>query len=392
MNIEQICILLFLSSLVAIACRRIRIPYTIGLTLAGFGLAFLPKLTRITLTKELIFTALLPPLIFEAALQIKWNELKQHLAAIATMATLGIALSGVIVFAGLHFGLGWQPIPALIVAVLISATDPVSVIALMKEAGIGGVRRLLLETESLLNDGTVAVLFALLLAVVGGESISASAAVLDFFKIVVGGVVCGGVIAGSALLISSRTSDHLVELLLTSISAFASFLLAEHFHVSGVLSTLTCGVILGNFGAVSLLSERARESLDAFWEFLAFIANSLVFLLIGMRLAVEDFSAVWLAMAVVIILSIAGRALAVYGCGALLSKSRFKVELNNLHLLFVGGLRGALALALVLSLPSETPMLAQILTITFGTVAFSVVAQGLLAGRILQRSHPENAS
>ncbi len=294
-GIERIEILLLIAAVVSMLVRRINLPYTVGLTFAGLGIALLSLDIEIPFTKEVIFSAFLPPLIFEAAFAMHWSELKRNIGIVTSLATVGVVLSIVLTTAGLFYVAGWPVLSALILGVLISATDPVSVIATFKEAGVTGRLRLLVEAESLFNDGTVAVIFGVAVAAVGATTAITAAGVATTFLITVfGGIVCGAIIGYGAVLLAGRTEDHLIEITFTSIAAYGSFLLAEHFHLSGVLATLTAGVIVGNVGSLGAITDKGRAEVESFWEYVGFVANSLIFLLIGIRLAKVNIAAVWL--------------------------------------------------------------------------------------------------
>ncbi|MEJ7758176.1 MAG: sodium:proton antiporter [Gemmatimonadaceae bacterium] len=397
LSIENIEILLLVAAVVAMLARRLRLPYTIGLTLAGLALALFNSTLNVELTKELIFTAFLPPLIFEAAFHMHWRELKQDLAPVLVLATIGVLVAAAITAAGIYFVAGWPLAAALLLGVLISATDPVSVIATFKEAGVKGRLRLLVEAESLFNDGTVAVIFGVVLAATasaatvgsasygGAANLSALGVAQSFFVTFFGGIACGALVGGAALLLAGRTEDHLIEITFTSIAAYGSFLLAEHFHLSGVLATLTAGVFIGNTGSLGAITDKGRESVEAFWEYIGFVVNSLIFLLIGLRLGLEKLSAVWLPALIVIVFVTLGRAVAVYACCALFRRSKLRVSRPHQHVLFWGGLRGALALALALGLPNETPLHDEIISVAFAVVAYSVIVQGLTMTPLLRR-------
>lgn len=385
MSIEQTACLLFIAAIVSMGCRRLRLPYTVGLTVAGFGLALLPSVPDLQMTKDLLFSALLPPLIFEAALQIHWPALRRDFFLVGFLATVGVFVSVAVLFGSLRWGLGWTPPLCLVIAVLLSATDPVSVLATFKDSGLGGRLRLLVEAESLFNDGTVAVLFALALTVIGGTPATGWSFVASFFLTVLGGILVGGLVGWLSLLLAGGTEDPLVEVTFTSVAAYGSFLAAEHVHVSGVLATLVAGIVMGSAGALAKFSDRGREAVNLFWDYAAFAANSLVFLLIGVRLAHRAFAPVWIAVAAVILLSLVARALSVYLLCGLFTRSRYKVELRSQHVLFWGGLRGALALALALGLPPELAWRETVINIVFGVVAFSVVVQGLTFSPLLRK-------
>jgi CPA1 family monovalent cation:H+ antiporter len=382
--------LLGLAILVALAARRLRLPYTVGLALAGAALAAFRVNAGLALTHDLIFDVVLPPLLFEAALNLHWSELKRDLAPVLALSTVGVAVSACVVAGGMHFWLGWPVESALVFGALIAATDPIAVIALLRESGITGRLRLLIEAESLVNDGAAAVLFTLILTwaahdpSAGGGPLAVASA---FAFIAGGGLVVGFLVGLVAVALAGTSDDHLVETALTAIAAFGSFLIAERIHASGVLATVAAGIVMGNLGVLGpkeglglALSPHGRAFVLEFWEFAAFLANSLVFLLIGSAMATIDFAREgWRALALAILLALVGRAAAVYPICLAFSRSRWAAPLNQQHLLWWGGLRGALALALALALPAETPYREDILIVAFAVVAFSVILQGLTA-------------
>ena len=384
LTIESAEFLLLVAALVAMFARRIRIPYTVILVVAGIALSFSPFTPQIELSKELIFMALLPPLIFEATLFIRWKELLHNLPVILVFATLGVILSAWLTSIGMVYLAGWTWQSAALFGILIAATDPVSVIATFKDAGVHGRLRLLVEAESLFNDATAAVGFGVVLALVSGENISLQTTMLNGAWSIFGGLLIGAVCAGIVIWLTSTTDDHLVELALSTVLAYGSFLLAEDFHASGVLSTLTAGILIGNFGLPTAYSDKGRAFIMDFWEFIAFIANSVIFFLIGVREANQNFlnslSIVFIAILVVTM----GRALAIYPLSIFFSRSKLKLEKNHQHILFWGGLRGALALALALGLPDDLPHREQIITAAFGVVAFSIFVQGLTMTPLLR--------
>jgi len=377
LTFESGAFLLSIAAVVAMLCRRLRLPYSVGLVAAGIGLALLRLSPRAQLTKDLLFDAFLPPLIFEAALFLPWKPLRRDLGVILLLATAGVALSAGITGLGMFYLAGWQWQSSLLFGILIAATDPVSVIATFKEARVRDRLLILVESESLFNDGTAAVAFAVALELVLGHSLGPLEMLTRLMVSAGGGILCGAVVAGAALLLMGRTEDHLVEMTFTTVAAYGSFLLAERFHLSGVLATLAAGLILGNLGPESVMSERGKLVVASFWEYAAFVANSFVFLLMGMREAHQNFVAVWLPAILAIALVTLGRAVAVYPCCAVFRWSRLRVEASHQHILFWGGLRGALALALALALPEAVPQRDLVIAITFVVVAFSVFVQGL---------------
>ncbi len=384
-SLSQLGLLLFVSALVAILTRRLHMPYTVGLVLAGMGLYFFRVRIPLHLSKDLIFSVFLPPLVFEAALCISWKEFKKDLPVVALLATAGVVLAAAVTAAGMHYALDWDWGSAVVFGVLIAATDPVSVIATFKEAGVTGRLRLLIESESLLNDGTAAVAFVAVLSVLAGEHHDPLSILSSLLLTIGGGALIGAVVGFGFMLMAGRSRDYLVEITLTTLAAYGSFFVAEHYHCSGVLAALTAGLVVGNHLPGRPLSDVGRHALESFWEYIAFLANSLIFILIGLQEAEQHFSGLWLPVLVAVMLVTFGRAVAIYPLCAVFAFSRLKVESRYQHVLFWGGLRGALALALALALPDSLPLHEAIVTLTFAVVAFSVFAQGLTITPLLRR-------
>ncbi|MBZ9673203.1 cation:proton antiporter [Mesorhizobium sp. B2-1-8] len=369
--------ILLTASLVAMISRRLRLPYSVGLVAAGIALGFTPGVVALPLSRDLIFTVFLPPLIFQAALAIEWRRFRLNLPVTILLAFPGVAIAAAVVASGMHLLLGWTWIGAGLFGVLIAATDPVSVIAAFKEMKVQPRLALLVESESLLNDGAAAVGFGILAAILAGADATPLSIVGSLFWTVAGGIASGATVAALLLLIAGRTEDHLVEITLTTIVAYGSFLLAEDLGMSGVLATLTAGLIVGNVGWKGAISANARSHVLAFWEYAAFLANSIVFILIGGHEAHQPLGIFAGTSAVAVVLVLFGRSLAIYPFGALLAATRLKVDTRYQHVLVWGGLRGALALALALALPENVAERGEIIVAAFAVVAFSIFVQGL---------------
>ena len=383
-DLSQLGFLLFVSAVVAMLSRRLHLPYTVGLVLAGMALYFFHIYFKWHLSRDLIFSVFLPPLVFEAALFIHWREFRKELPVVTLLATVGVALAAGITALGMYYGLDWDWGSAIVFGVLIAATDPVSVIATFKESHVQGRLRILIESESLLNDGTAAVAFVAVLGVLAGGHATILSIGIALMVTIIGGVLIGGITAYLLMLLAGRTPDYLVEITFTTVAAYGSFFLAEHFHCSGVLAALTAGLVVGNFRSSGSITAAGRHALGPFWEYVAFVANSLIFLLIGAQEAQQHFEALWAPVLLAILLVTLGRAVAIYPLCAVFARTRLKIDSRHQHVLFWGGLRGALALALALSLPEELPRRDVIVTITFAVVAFSIFAQGLTITPLLK--------
>jgi monovalent cation:H+ antiporter, CPA1 family len=385
-SLAPIGLLLLVACLIAMVSRKLGLPYSVGLVAAGLLIAVTPGAPELSVSRGLIFNVLLPPLVFEAALQLQWKSFRRELPVTFALAFAGTGLAAILVAAGLHYWLGWSWIGASLFGVLIAATDPVAVIAAFKEMKAEPRLCMLVESESLLNDGVAAVGFAVLAAVAGGALAGIGSVVPAFLWTLLGGALIGGIISGLILLLAGRTNDHLVEITLTTLAAYGSFLIAERLHASGVIASLAAGLMIGNLGSRGPISETGRPHVLAAWEFFAFLANSFVFLLIGIQLVGAQISRLgWLTAAIAILLVLIGRAVAVYPLANLFRPTRLNVPLNYQHVLFWGGLRGALGLALALAVPVSVPERAPIILSAFVVVAFSIFVQGLTMPWLVER-------
>jgi CPA1 family monovalent cation:H+ antiporter len=243
----------------------------------------------------------------------------------------------------------------------------------------------LVEAESLFNDGTAAVAFGVMVIAATGSTLSVSGVAKTLVVSLAGGILCGGLTAGVLLLLAGQTKDPLIEITFTTFAAYASFVLAEQFHASGVLACLTAGLVVGNIGPLGAISPRGREAVTAFWEYFGFVANSLIFMDIGIYLSRQDLVGSLVPAMSAILLVILGRALTVYPCCAVFSRSVLHVRGRHQHVLFWGGLRGGLALALALGLPSDVPHRDTIISVSFVVVFFSIFVQGLTMPPFLRR-------
>ncbi|SKD03796.1 sodium/proton antiporter, CPA1 family [Burkholderia sp. CF099] len=386
-NIGLFELLLLVSALVAMLVRRLHMPYSVGLVIAGISFSFLlsPGYPDLPLNNDFIYNALLPPLIFEAAFHMRWGEVRRDFVVVQTLAVLGVLLSAGVTAAGMHFLLHWEWISGLLFGTLIAATDPVSVLATFREAGVAGRFRHLMEAESLFNDGTAAVAFRITLAFVAGAHVGP----IDILKIsglvILGSVFCGLLIGNVVLSLVHRTDDHLVEVTFAMIAAYGSFLLAESLHLSGVLATLISGLTMAMRSTGDTITKKGREAVEAVLEYTVFAANSFIFLFIGIQQARREYDTVLWSIGLAIAIVTLGRAAAVYPCCMLFSRSSLHIDMRHQHILFWGGLRGALALALAMGLPPGVPRREEIITVCFAVVAFSIFVQGATMTPLLRR-------
>ncbi|MFZ2095618.1 MAG: Na+/H+ antiporter [Anaerolineales bacterium] len=366
--------LLLIVSIVAVAVRRLRIPYTVALVIAGLLITFQTTI-KIELTPELILSLFVPPLIFEAAFHLNLQELRKNLPAILLLAVPGVILTMFIIGGILAFSIKLSLPIALLFGALIAATDPVSVVALFRTLGVPKRLLVLIEGESLFNDGTAIVLFQLMLAIVLTSKFNLVNGIADFFRISIGGILVGLALGWLIAQFISRVDNYLIETTLTTILAFGAYLVADRLSFSGVLAVVAAGVMNGNISPQGM-SPTSRIVIFNFWEYVAFLANSLIFLLIGLQVNITAMLASWQPILWAILAVFVARIIVVYGLSWLVKQVAEPIPVRWQHVLNWGGLRGAISLALVLSLPlalsSDRDMLR---VMAFGVVLFTLIVQ-----------------
>lgn len=375
--------LLLIASLVAMAARRLHFPYAIGLVIAGFALALGPAKFDIELTRELVFSVLLPPLIFEATLAIPWGEFRRYLGSILWLASIGIIIAATLTAWLTYFFFHWPPPVALAFGALIAATDPVSVIATFRECRVSGPVAMHVEGESLLNDAVATILFVLAIAWLHGSVPTPASIASDLALMLGGGLVIGAIFGAVTLFLARRTSDHLIEITLTMVAAYGSFLCADYFHSSGVVATIVAGFMVGSWKDSGTFSAKGQTFLDDYWEYIAFVINSMLFLLVGLAEAQQGLFSQWRLGLLIFGIVFISRATSIYAACLLLWPSPWRVPLAEQHVLVWAGLRGALSLALAESLPRGMPFRHEVIIATFFVVGASLVVQGLSMGRVL---------
>jgi CPA1 family monovalent cation:H+ antiporter len=391
-NIDVIVVALFaVATVVALLVRRLLVPYTVGLVLAGLLLGATHVLNPPHLTKELLFAVFLPGLLFEAAFHLDFSRFWRSKFTILSLAVPGVIASIAVtaalltpVVGALHFVQDFKFIHGLVFAALLAATDPIAVVAVFKTLGVPSRLSMLIEGESLLNDGTAVVFFGIILGIASGQGASVAGATRDFVRVVGGGLLVGGIVGMGAAQVIRRVDESMIEITLTTLAAYGSFVAAEHLHVSGVIATVTAGVLCGSYAAKSGMSPSTRMAVESFWEYLAFALNSLVFLLIGFEIDLGAVIAVWKPILVAFVAVTLGRAVVIACVSAVLGRSRERVPWSWAAVLTWGGLRGALSMVLALSLAKDFPHRDVLVNLTFGVVILSIFAQGLSMASLLR--------
>lgn len=376
--------LLLIAFLVALVARRIKAPYALALVITGLLIGVPRLLPKVHLDPSILLTVFLPPLLFESALNLHIDQLKRDWKPIALYTLLGTLASTFIVGGLTAWALHIPPAAGMVFGALISTTDPISVIAIFKRLGAGKRLTLIMEAESLFNNDTAVVLFTVMMGLVSGGRISYMGAVGQFFQLVAGGALLGILIGALASRVHYELDDHLIEITLTTVVAFGSYLIADKIGVSGVMAVVAAGITLGNYGMQTSMTPGTRLAIVAFWEYAAFVVNSIVFLLIGIEVAYVDWThRIWLALGAVLAVLI-GRS-AIYPISLLVNRLKGDVPRSWQHVLVWGGLRGALSMALVLGLSPGFPERDSLVAGTFGVVLFSLLVQGSTVGPLLRR-------
>jgi CPA1 family monovalent cation:H+ antiporter len=390
--------LLLLAIAIQPLARRIHLPFTATLVIAGFAASELLVSSgfdtgiRAAGFHDLIFFVFLPILIFESAYNINARILCQNLLPILILAIplmlLSTLITAVLVYYGIGHASGFPWIAALITGALLSATDPVAVVAMFKQMGVPPRLAILVEGESLFNDATAIVIFGVFIAIATGSDgpMTFTDAALHFARVFFGGMLVGGVTGLLFTGIVRLLQDTVTRSLATVLSANVSFVLAESFlHVSGVMSVLVTGLILGHM-IHHVKADTSVGFIKELWEFNAFVANALVFLLMGVVTTTGMFEERWLAMLIGIAAVLVARAIGIFAFVPLLNKATPIEPISRAYqaVMMWGGLRGAVTLALALSLPVTLDYWWTIQSIAFGVVIFTLFAQATSTGGLLR--------
>jgi CPA1 family monovalent cation:H+ antiporter len=391
--------LLLIAVIIEPAVERLRIPFSAVLVLLGFAaseiLVFLGGDTglRWQLFHDLVFYVFLPVLIFEAAFNLDVRRLLRNLPLILSLALPLMLLATGITAALLYYGVGHPSgfpwLAALIAGALLSATDPVAVLALFKQLGAPERLRTLIDGESLFNDATAIVLFTLLVSLATGEreAVSLAEGSAAFLMIFFGGALAGAAMGGAARLLRRIVRAPVARGVLSLVTAYGAFALAEGLHVSGVMAALLAGLILGQ--AERQRDDRSNiELLRTLWEYKAWIANTLVFLVSGISFQLAMFTDQWLAILIGIGAVLVARAVSVFVFIPILGRlpGIDGVPVGWRPVIWWGGVRGAVTLALALSLPLTLDYWWTIQSIAYGVVLWTLLVQAGTMPWLLRRA------
>jgi monovalent cation:H+ antiporter, CPA1 family len=374
-------LLLLVGSAVAVLVRLVPVPYESALALTGLILGIVLGPGELpSLGGDLILFLLLPGLLFNAAFRLEWGLLRQNLPAVVVLATAGVGLTTLVMALLGHGVLGLAVPFAILLGAIVAPTDPVSVTALLAKLGMPDALLNLFEAESLINDGTGVVVFTLAVAAAGGGTSSPGSFLLGFARLTGGGVVVGLALGFAISLVTRRIDDPQVELSLTAVAAYGGYLLGEIVHVSGILVVVSAAIVIGNFGRPHGMSKGTQQAVDLVWRYVAFVLNTATFVLIGLTVPWRHLLAEPGVMTAGAVVAVLARAAAVYLLLPLLWPVRRGVPLRWQHLLVWGGLRGAVATALALSLVGRGDRFDHVRVLAYGVVLTSVLLQGITIG------------
>ena len=376
-------VLLLLALVAQPIAQWIRLPYATSLVMVGFIVSELLVMSgvdtgiRADNFQQLIFYVLLPVLIYQSAYSIDKVKLRQNLFPILFLSIAGMMLTCGLIAVGLYYGIahaaGFPWAAALLTGAILAATDPVSVVSSLNEVGAPKRLSILLEGESLFNDATAIVVFSIFLsmALSSSATIDAVDAVIRFITVFLGGAVIGVVMGYCAVKIKRLSNEKTFIGVLSIFLAYSSFLVAEKFHVSGVMATLLAAVIMSS-------ASSKTESYDdgGLWDVIGHMANAIVFIVMGVTITIGMFEDRWLAMLIAIGAVLVARAISIYAGLFVISKmQQDPIKLKSQSVMVWGGLRGAVTLALALSLPTTLDYWWTIQSIAFGVVVFSLFVQ-----------------
>jgi CPA1 family monovalent cation:H+ antiporter len=390
-DVELFLGLVVVVAVVAAAVQFVRLPYTVALVVTGLALAFLPDMPRVELTPSIILTVFLPVLLFYGAYNFNAADLRAVVTSVSLLAIPGVVATAGLVGLALYVTTSLSLPEALLFGTIVSATDPVAVLAIFGELGVPRRLAAIVTGESLFNDGTALVFFATMVTVVTSHTVDVGLTIEHFLIALLGSLALGVAVGvlGSAVL--RHIDEALLETTLTLIMAYGGYLAADRLGISGPLETVAAGLVLGVRG-LDVMSPTTRLQAGATWEFLDFLANSLLFLLMGLALrpiglltASRLGIGVWLPMLLAIVAVTIAR-VAVVGVVQLIVRTIPRPWPRGWSAVITwSGLRGAVSLAAALSLPATLPQRPLLLTLTFGIVLFTLLAQGLTMEPLLER-------
>ena len=366
------------------------VPYPVLLAVGGILIGLVPGLRLPPIGPDLILLAFVPGLVFEASLAVDLDEMWRRVVPISLLATLGVFLTVVLIGALAHYGLGLDWAGGFLLGAIVAATDPIAVVQLLRQVGAPRGLEAILDGESLFNDGTGVAVFSAVLGTILSGHPSLPDAGLRFLFVTVVGVAIGAAAGSAAVAFLRMVREAELEILITLVLAYGAYLAADAVHASGVVSVVAAGIVVARFG--SRTGRLKGTQLHGFWSLLAFVLNAILFLLVGVALPAQRLTAVaGLALGAYAIMLVA-RAVPVYGLLGLAGLKGSSIPRSWKHMTMWGGLRGALSVALALSVATYPQVNPNVAVLAYGMVVLSLVVQGgllLPIARLLGLSSPD---
>jgi monovalent cation:H+ antiporter, CPA1 family len=372
---------MLVAAAVSIIAERLRAPYTVALVIAGLVIGNMHLVPRIPVTPEVLLTVLIPPLLFEGGLRLPPAYLRTHGGLIGLLALPGTVVTALAIGGMVHILFRLEIKSAMLLGAAVSAIDPVSVLALLREARLDPRLGAVLEGEAVLNDGVAIILFTVILAGAAGLA----GLTLQFLWLLGGGVAIGSLVALATSYALGRTEQPLVETLGSLIAALGALLAANAAGASGVIAVVTAGVVFGSHSPLHL-TEAGVETVRTTWDLIAFLANSVLFLLIGLEVPATLLARHWGLIAAVVAAAFAVRAGIVYACAAVRRGGAPLVPQAWRSVLVWAGLRGGVTIALALGIDPAIPGREAIVATAFGIVVFTLLVQGWSARVLMRRA------
>jgi monovalent cation:H+ antiporter, CPA1 family len=364
-----------LATVLGLVSKRARmVPYPVVLAGAGVVIGLLPGGQLGHVGADVILLAFVPGLVFEAALTLDLPELRRRLLPVGLLATAGVALTVVLIGTLTHLVLGLSWAGGMLLGAILAATDPIAVVTLMRQMRAPSGLSAILEGESLFNDGTGVAVFTAVLATILSGAPSFGDAAIRFVEITAGGTAIGLAVGFLGLLLLRFAADAPLEILATLVIAYGSYLAADVLHASGIVAVVVAGIVVARYG--SAIGRLHGPQLLGFWSLLAFVLNAMLFILVGAALPAWELLPVLGFVAVVFVIMLVTRAIPVYGLLGLSAIRPPTIPWAWRHLTFWAGLRGALSVALALSVANMPGVDSRVALIAYGVVLLSLLVQG----------------
>ncbi len=364
-----------IATVLGLLSKRTRlVPYPVVLALAGVLVGLLPGTPLPHIGADILLVAFVPGLVFEAALTLDLAEFRRRLLPVGLLVTVGVALTVVLIGALTHLLVGFSWADGMLIGAILAATDPIAVVTLLRRVAAPAGLSAILEGESLLNDGTGVAAFSAVLGTIVSGSPSATDAIVRFLELTAGGTVVGLAVGFVGLALLRFADDAPLEILATLVIAYGSYLVADIFHASGIVAVVVAGIVVARYGAA--FGRLHGPQLLGFWNLIAFVLNAMLFILVGAALPASQLVPVAGLVIATFVIMLVTRALPVYGLLAIAAIRAPPIPWPWRHLTWWAGLRGALAVALALSVAATPGVDSRVSVVAYGVVLLSLFVQG----------------